>query len=97
MKKFFICKHNDLIINKPYKIHNNELVFFYKNKKLCSYSSFCPHFGGPLTISENHFYCHWHGYKFNKSGKCISHNLKLNVIFFKVTIENSSVYVWENT
>ena len=33
MKKFFICKFNDLRINKPYKIHNNELVFFYKNKK----------------------------------------------------------------
>ena len=71
--------------------------FFFEDNILKAFSSYCPHLGGPLECVDNkEFYCHFHGYKFSKKGECISHKIKLNVVFFKVTIEEGRVYVWEN-
>tara|TARA_B110000238_G_C15954116_1_gene364502 strand:+ start:148 stop:462 length:315 start_codon:yes stop_codon:yes gene_type:complete len=95
--KFFIVNEALLDVKKKYKKHNNEIGFFFEDNILKAFSSYCPHLGGPLECVDNkEFYCHFHGYKFSKKGECISHKIKLNVVFFKVTIEEGRVYVWEN-
>ncbi len=96
--KFFIANEAQLDLKNKYKVGNNEIGFFFENNKLKAFSSYCPHFGGPLEFVDNkEFHCHWHGYKFSNKGECTSHKIKLNVVFFKVTIEEGRVYVWENT
>jgi len=96
--KFFIINEAQLDLKKKYKVHNNEIGFFFEGNNLKAFSSYCPHFGGPLECVDNkEFHCHWHGYKFSNKGECTSHKIKLNVVFFKVTIEEGRIYVWENT
>lgn len=40
------------------------------------YSSFCPHFGGPLEIKENKLHCYFHDYYFSlKDGSCLNRSM----------------------
>ena len=97
-KKYFIEFEKVLKIGTPYPLGNNEITFFYDNNILKAYSSFCPHFGGPLVYNcdEKKFKCYWHNYSFNKKGECSSHNLNLKVVFFDVEINDGKVFVLEN-
>lgn len=43
----------------------DELLIVKRGTELKVVSSFCPHFGGPLEYHCDHYYCPWHGLKFN--------------------------------
>ncbi len=41
-----------------------ELLVFRKKGVIQVVSSFCPHFGGPLTLKDGNLHCYFHGYEF---------------------------------
>jgi nitrite reductase/ring-hydroxylating ferredoxin subunit len=49
------------------------LIYVSSESKILIYSSFCPHFGGKLSVKDNSLFCHFHGYNFElNSGKCVN-------------------------
>jgi len=62
-----------LIINA----FNDELLIFKHEKIFHVVSSFCPHFGGPVSYEKNTLKCYWHGWEFSPTTyRCI--NRKVN-------------------
>lgn len=75
-------KNNDLPAVGSYKYFDlpelkNELLVYRKSDgEFTVYSSFCPHFGGPLSIKNGNIYCHFHDYIFDiETGQCKNKNL----------------------
>lgn len=69
------------------------LVYLSSDSNILVYSSFCPHYGGKLSISNNTLLCHFHDYKFNlNSGVCINkkNGLKCTSFYFLET-DNSII------
>ena len=67
---------------------NEFLVFKTNDGDLKIYSSFCPHFGGPLTIKEGRLYCWFHAYEFDlEGGGCV--NRKVDIRCDKVEFIDS--------
>ena len=59
--------------------YKNEFLV-YKTKEGCLkiYSSFCPHFGGPLSIKDDKLYCWFHAYEFDlESGVCLNRKVDI--------------------
>ena len=103
-KKIFFCKLKDLknkkFIVKYIDEFKDEIIIFFDNetKKLKSFSSICPHFGGTIVYDYkiSNLICNWHGWKFCKtSGKCLSHPIKstLRQYDFIVNPNNLKEYV----
>jgi nitrite reductase/ring-hydroxylating ferredoxin subunit len=73
----FIAK-KDLPIAGEFKYFDypelkNELLVWNSGQKYHIYSSFCPHFGGPLAIKDGQLHCYFHDYKFDiESGECLN-------------------------
>lgn len=65
---------------------NEIIVYRTEDSELKIYSSFCPHFGGPLSIKHGRLYCWFHAYEFSlDDGSCVNRkaNLRCNVVEFK--------------
>jgi nitrite reductase/ring-hydroxylating ferredoxin subunit len=58
--------------------HKNELLIFCNEEGMYHiFSSFCPHFGGPLSIKDGGLYCWFHEYKYSlETGECTNRSLK---------------------
>lgn len=55
------------------EVKNEYLVYKEVGKPYAVFSSFCPHFGGPLAVKDGRLHCHFHDYWFSLSdGKCLN-------------------------
>lgn len=51
------------------------LVIKSKAEEFKVISSFCPHFGGPLTVKDGNLHCNFHDYSFDiETGVCLNRN-----------------------
>jgi nitrite reductase/ring-hydroxylating ferredoxin subunit len=51
----------------------NELLVWNDAGTYRIYSSFCPHFGGPLAIKDGQLHCYFHDYRFDiENGTCLN-------------------------
>jgi len=58
----------------------NDFVVFYKNNQgISGFSTVCPHFGGPLELSEDRslLRCKWHDWRFEVASGCVT-NRRVN-------------------
>lgn len=73
---FVFVKHEDLpsdndYVTIDYPDYKNEILIYNSGSAYHVFSSFCPHFGGPLKIKNGRLHCHFHDYYFSlHDGSC---------------------------
>ena len=78
------------------KDFRDEIIVFKENDRIYAKSSICPHFGGPITYSQNkkYLYCYWHGLEFSPEGKCINQkNFKACLNNYDYEIKDKYIYI----
>ena len=94
-------ENKDLPITGEYKYFDypelkNELLVWNNAGSYRVYSSFCPHFGGPITIKDGQLHCYFHDYKFDaENGICINREFggKCQIISFFLESDGLSVEI----
>jgi nitrite reductase/ring-hydroxylating ferredoxin subunit len=57
------------------ELKNEVLIWNRPGQGFMVYSSFCPHFGGPLAVRDSKLHCYFHDYLFDaETGACINRN-----------------------
>jgi nitrite reductase/ring-hydroxylating ferredoxin subunit len=73
---------------------NDEILVYFKENNYFAISSFCPHFGGPLSFSGEDIRCYWHGWKFDlNSHKCINRQVNCRLKTYNVIKKNTSLEI----
>ena len=70
------------------------LLCISSDAKIFIYSSFCPHFGGKLSIKNNSLFCPFHDYKFDiNNGECINKNNGLKCMRYDFFENQDSILI----
>jgi len=100
MNSVFLCdvshlrSHGSFV--KYIEILRDEVIAYIFDDDVIVRSTFCPHFGGHISVDElnERLRCNWHGWEFcPKSGKCISHNIGAILSSYDVEINGDSIFV----
>jgi nitrite reductase/ring-hydroxylating ferredoxin subunit len=71
-----------------------ELLVWNRDGIFRIYSSFCPHFGGPLAIVNGQLHCYFHDYQFNvDTGICINKEFGGKCYEFDYFLESGGLLV----
>jgi nitrite reductase/ring-hydroxylating ferredoxin subunit len=73
----------------------DEIMVVFDEKEGCpkAFSTFCPHYGGPLSRSHEEFRCYWHGLRFDFNGECKNHNLPVRLSRYACFVEQDEVVI----
>ena len=70
------------------------LVYKPNGKTFEIYSSFCPHFGGPLEIKDGKLHCYFHDYYFSiEDGSCLNRTMGAKCLKLQYFVEDDGVSV----
>lgn len=71
-----------------------ELLVFNDSGNYRIYSSFCPHFGGPLEVKNGKLFCSFHDYIYDMdTGSCINKELGAKCQILSFFEEDNSISV----
>ncbi len=71
-----------------------EILIIKKGGRFMVYSSFCPHFGGPLELKGDRLHCYFHDYEFSLTdGKCLNRDTSVKCSLFNFSIIEDGICV----
>jgi nitrite reductase/ring-hydroxylating ferredoxin subunit len=73
----------------------NEILIYKPNgRNYQIFSSFCPHFGGPLEIKNDKLHCHFHDYYFSiEDGSCLNRSMGAKCMLLQYFTEDDGLSV----
>lgn len=81
------------IIDYP-EAKNEILIYKPNGKPFEIYSSFCPHFGGPLAVKDGKLHCYFHDYYFSiQDGSCLNRQMGAKCLKLQYFAENDGLSV----